>query len=59
MVHFNHFSKLPAPTEDVLPGLGLVAGDLTSSAAGDEFSGEWPDCLDREPRAFRMLSGAS
>jgi cellulose biosynthesis protein BcsQ len=43
--------------EDVSPGLGLVAGDLALSAAEDELSGQWPDCLDRKPRAFRVLSG--
>ena len=43
--------------EDVAPGLSLVAGDLTLSAAEDELSGQWPDCLDRKPRAFRVLSG--
>lgn len=43
--------------QDVSPGLGLVAGDLALSAAEDELSGQWPDCLDRKPRAFRVLSG--
>ena len=43
--------------EDVSPSLSLVAGDLTLSAAEDELSGQWPDCLDRKPRAFRVLSG--
>lgn len=41
----------------VSPGLALVAGDLALSAAEDELSGQWPDCLDRKPRAFRVLSG--
>ena len=44
-------------TEDVSPGLGLVVGDLALSSAEDELSGQWPDCLDRKPRAFRVLSG--
>ena len=43
--------------ENAAPGLSLVAGDLTLSAAEDELSGQWPDCLDRKPRAFRVLSG--
>lgn len=43
--------------EHVSPGLSLVAGDLALSAAEDELSGQWPDCLDRKPRAFRVLSG--
>ena len=38
------------------PGIGLVAGDLALSAAEDEFSRQWPECLDRKPRAFRVLS---
>lgn len=36
--------------------LGLVVGDLALSAAEDELSSQWPDCLDRKPRAFRVLS---
>lgn len=43
--------------EDVAPGLSLVAGDLTLSAVEDELSGQWSDCLDRKPRAFRVLGG--
>ena len=43
--------------ENAAPGLSLVAGDLALSAAEDELSGQWPDCLDRKPRAFRVLSG--
>ena len=38
------------------PGIGLVAGDLLLSGAEDELAGNWPDCLDRKPRAFRVLS---
>jgi hypothetical protein len=30
---------------------------LALSAAEDELSSQWPDCLDRKPRAFRVLSG--
>lgn len=43
--------------EDVSPGLSLVAGDLTLSAAEDELSGQWPKCLDNDIRAFRVISG--
>ena len=42
--------------EHPTPGLGLVIGDLALSAAEDELSSQWPDCLDRKPRAFRVLS---
>ena len=43
--------------EHISPGLALLVGDLTLSAAEDELSSQWPDCLDRKPRAFRVLSG--
>jgi cellulose biosynthesis protein BcsQ len=42
--------------EEAAPGLGLVVGDLALSSAEDELSSQWPDCLDRKPRAFRVLS---
>lgn len=38
------------------PGLYLVVGDLKLAAAEDEISRQWPDCLDRKPRAFRVVS---
>ncbi len=38
------------------PGLNLVVGDLRLAAAEDEISRQWPDCLDRKPRAFRVVS---
>ena len=38
------------------PGLGLVVGDLLLATAEDELSSQWPACLDRKPRAFRVLS---
>ena len=36
--------------------LALVVGDLELSSAEDELSGQWPLCLDRQPRAFRVIS---
>jgi chromosome partitioning protein len=42
--------------EEVAPGLGLIVGDLSLSAAEDELSELWPKCLDRQERAFRVLS---
>lgn len=42
--------------ENPSPGLDLVAGDLKLAAVEDEMAGQWPDCLDRKPRAFRVLS---
>ena len=37
-------------------GPGLVVGDLDLSAAEDEFSSQWPACLDGKVRAFRVVS---
>ncbi len=37
-------------------GLSLIAGDLRLSLAEDELSSQWPACLDRQPRAFRVIS---
>ena len=42
--------------EEAAPSLSLVVGDLALSAAEDELSNQWPDCLDRRPRAFRVIS---
>jgi len=42
--------------ERVAENLGLLVGDLTLSASEDELSSQWPACLDRQPRAFRVLS---
>ena len=41
------------------PGIGLVAGDMLLSGAEDELTSQWPACLDRRPRAFRVLSAIS
>ena len=38
------------------PALCLVPGDLSLSVAEDEFSGQWPLCLDGNVRAFRVIS---
>jgi cellulose biosynthesis protein BcsQ len=46
----------PAHVESVAPGFGLIPGDLRLSLAEDELSSQWPDCLDRKPRAFRVIS---
>jgi chromosome partitioning protein len=42
--------------ERITDGLGLLPGDLTLSMLEDELSSQWTDCLDRKPRAFRVLS---
>jgi len=43
-------------TESIAENIGLLAGDLALSASEDELSSQWADCLDRKPRAFRVLS---
>lgn len=42
--------------EDIAENIGLLAGDLGMSASEDELNSQWPDALDRKPRAFRVLS---
>jgi cellulose biosynthesis protein BcsQ len=36
--------------------LALLPGDLALSGFEDELSSEWPNCLDRKERAFRVIS---
>ena len=40
-------------------GLGLLPGDLKLSSTEAEFSINWPKCLDREERAFRVTTAFS
>jgi cellulose biosynthesis protein BcsQ len=42
--------------EAIDENIGLLVGDLAMSASEDELNSQWPDCLDRKPRAFRVLS---
>lgn len=42
--------------EPIDDNIGLLVGDLALSASEDELNSQWPDCLDRKPRAFRVLS---
>ncbi len=42
--------------EPVTDTLGLIAGDLALSSFEDELSRQWPLCLDRDERAFRVVS---
>jgi chromosome partitioning protein len=46
----------PPFVESIADNIGLLIGDLALSASEDELTGQWPDCLDRKPRAFRVLS---
>jgi chromosome partitioning protein len=34
----------------------LLVGDLALAASEDELGSQWPDCLDRKGRAFRVIS---
>ena len=42
--------------EHIKLGMSLIPGDLSLAKAEDELSSQWPDCLDRNARAFRVLS---
>jgi len=42
--------------EEISDSIGLLAGDLGLSTFEDELSAQWPACLDRKPRAFRVIS---
>ena len=42
--------------ERIVPKLSLIVGDPSLSATEDEFSIQWQACLDRHPRAFRVIS---
>ncbi len=46
----------PPHVEVPKDGLALVVGDIKLSLAEDELSSQWPACLDRQPRAFRVIS---
>ncbi len=46
----------PCPTVLVEEGVRLIVGDLLLGSFEDELSKAWPDCLDRNPRAFRVIS---
>jgi chromosome partitioning protein len=42
--------------EHVDANIGLLVGDMALSGSEDELNSQWPDSLDRKPRAFRVLS---
>ena len=46
----------PPHVEDVVDNIGLLVGDLAMSAYEDELHNQWHNCLDRQPRAFAVLS---
>lgn len=48
---------IAAPSlETIDEGLALLNGDLQLSSFEDELSDEWPGCLDRKERSFRVIS---
>lgn len=46
----------PPHVEEIDDNLGLIVGDLGLSSFEDELSAQWPRCLDRDERAFRVIS---
>lgn len=42
--------------EPVEENLALLVGDLSLSAFEDQLSTEWPGCMDRKERSFRVIS---
>ncbi len=42
--------------ESISDKLYLLVGDLDLADSEDELGSQWPECLDRKPRAFRVLS---
>jgi cellulose biosynthesis protein BcsQ len=42
--------------EEIEDGLVLLNGDLQLSGFEDDLSAEWPGCLDRKERSFRVIS---
>ena len=45
-----------AHVERIEEELGLLLGDLRLSGSEDELNSQWPRCLNREIRAFRVIS---
>ncbi|MGH8909125.1 MAG: ParA family protein [Egibacteraceae bacterium] len=45
-----------AHVERIADGVSLLVGDLVLSSFEDELSSQWPGCLDRKERAFRVIS---
>ncbi|MCY4194587.1 MAG: AAA family ATPase [bacterium] len=51
---------IDAPAARVLaPAISLIPGDLALSQAEDDFSSQWPLCLDKNERAFRVITALS
>jgi len=51
------YGDIKAPIlEEIDYQLALIVGDLELSLYEDDLTAQWPDCLDRKPRAFRVIS---
>ena len=48
--------RLQEITSTLFSTIGLLPGDLALSRFEDELSKQWPECLDRSERAFRVSS---
>lgn len=42
--------------ERISDRIGLLVGDLSLSESEDELNSQWPRAMDRDPRAFRVIS---
>jgi cellulose biosynthesis protein BcsQ len=42
--------------ETITPNLSLIVGNLALSRDEDEFSSQWPGCLDGKERSFRVIA---
>lgn len=40
----------------ISPQIGLIVGDLNLSCVEDELASQWPACLDRKARPFRVIT---
>jgi cellulose biosynthesis protein BcsQ len=49
----------PPQVEPISASLGLLVGDLSLSVFEDELSAQWPQCMDRKERAFRVVTAFS
>ena len=47
------------PSFEANEKLSLLPGDLSLSSVEGDFSSTWPQCLDRDPRAFRVTTAFS
>ena len=64
---YSSLKPLMAGTGDIKPkkiiekdeNLGLIPGDLELSSVEGEFSENWPKCLDKSERAFRVITAFS